>query len=167
MKYSPGISNFLLKISVFPILLFSSISLHWSLRKAFLSLLTILWNSAFNWVSLSFSLLLSLLFFSQLFVRSPQIVILLFCLSFSWGRSWFLFPVQCHEPPSIVHQALHLVKAMVFPVVIFGCESWTHSESKERWSPKNWCFWTVVLKTLKSPLACKKIQSVYPKWDHS
>ena len=32
---------------VFPILLFFSISLHWSLRKAFLSLLAILWNSAF------------------------------------------------------------------------------------------------------------------------
>ena len=31
---------------VFPILLLSSISLHWSLRKAFLSLLAILWNSA-------------------------------------------------------------------------------------------------------------------------
>ena len=35
---------------VFPILLFSSISLHWSQRKAFLSLLAILWNSAFKWV---------------------------------------------------------------------------------------------------------------------
>ena len=33
---------------VFPILLFSSISLHWSLRKAFLSLLAILWNYGFN-----------------------------------------------------------------------------------------------------------------------
>ena len=40
---------------VFPILLFSSISLHWLLRQAFLSLLTILWNSAFQWVYLSFS----------------------------------------------------------------------------------------------------------------
>ena len=40
---------------VFPILLFSSISLHWSLRKAFLSLLAIIWNSAFKWVYLSFS----------------------------------------------------------------------------------------------------------------
>ena len=40
---------------VFPFLLFSSISLHWSLRKAFLSLLGILWNSAFKWVYLSFS----------------------------------------------------------------------------------------------------------------
>ena len=41
-----------------PILLFSSISLHWSLRKAFLSLLAILWNSAFKWEYLSFSALL-------------------------------------------------------------------------------------------------------------
>ena len=40
---------------VFLILLFSSISLHRSLKKAFLSLLTILWNSAFKWVYLSFS----------------------------------------------------------------------------------------------------------------
>ena len=40
---------------VFPILLFSSISLHCSLRKAFFSLLAILWNSAFRWAYLSFS----------------------------------------------------------------------------------------------------------------
>ena len=33
---------------VFPILVLSSISLHWSLRKAFLSLLAVLWNSAFT-----------------------------------------------------------------------------------------------------------------------
>ena len=38
--------------------------LHWSLRKAFLSLLAILWNSAFKWVYLSFS---PLLFASLLF----------------------------------------------------------------------------------------------------
>ena len=46
---------FLKRSLFFPILLFSSISLHWSLRKAFLSLLAILWNSAFKWVYLSFS----------------------------------------------------------------------------------------------------------------
>ena len=45
---------FLKKSLVFPILLFSSISLHWLLRKGFLSLLAILWNSAFKWVYLSF-----------------------------------------------------------------------------------------------------------------
>ena len=45
---------FLNRFLVFPILLFSSISLHWSLRKAFLSLLAIVWNSAFKWVYLFF-----------------------------------------------------------------------------------------------------------------
>ena len=40
---------------VFPILLFSSISLHWSLWKAFLYFLAILWNFAFKWVYLPFS----------------------------------------------------------------------------------------------------------------
>ena len=39
---------------VFPILLFPSISLYCSLKKAFFSLLDILWNSAYRWVYLSF-----------------------------------------------------------------------------------------------------------------
>ena len=34
---------------------------------------------------------------------------------------------------------------------------------KESWVLKNWCFWTVVLKTLESPLDCKEIQSVHVK----
>ena len=55
MKCPLGISNFLEEISSLSTLLFSSISLHWSLRKAFLFLLAILWNSAFKWVYLSFS----------------------------------------------------------------------------------------------------------------
>ena len=55
----PLVSLIFLKRSlVFPILLFSFISLHWSLRKAFLSLFSILWNTAFKWVYLSFSPLL-------------------------------------------------------------------------------------------------------------
>ena len=55
MKF-PLVSLIFLKRSlVFPILLFSSISLPWSLRKAFLSLLAILWNSTFKWLYLSFS----------------------------------------------------------------------------------------------------------------
>ena len=81
---------FLTRSLVFPILLFSSISLHWSLRKAFLSLLAILWNSAFKCIYLSFSHL----FFSQLFVRPPQTAILLFCVPFSWGWSCSLSPVN-------------------------------------------------------------------------
>ena len=60
---------------------------------------------------------------------------------------------------------VHLVKAMVFPVVMYGYKSWT---VKESWVPKNWCFWTAVLeKTLESPLDCKEIQPVHPKGDQS
>ena len=46
---------FLKRSLVFPILLFFCISLHWSLRKAFFSLLAILWNSEFRWICLCFS----------------------------------------------------------------------------------------------------------------
>ena len=61
---------------VFPILLFSSISLHWSLRKAFLSLLAILWNSAMIYIYIfPFLLCLSLLFFSQLFLSQGDQII--------------------------------------------------------------------------------------------
>ena len=41
-------------------------------------------------------------------------------------------------------------------------------DCEEGWSPKNWCFWTVVLeKTLESPLDCKEIQPVHPKGNQS
>ena len=55
MKYSLVSLNFLKKSLVLPILLLSFISLHYSLKNAFLSLLAILWNSALNWIYLSFS----------------------------------------------------------------------------------------------------------------
>ena len=55
---------FLTRSQVFPMLLFFSISLHWSLKKAFLSLIALLWNLAFKSVYLSFS---PLLFASFLF----------------------------------------------------------------------------------------------------
>ena len=58
-----------------------------------------------------------------------------------------------------------LVKVMVFPVVMFGCESWTLKKAEQ---PKNWCFWTVVWeKTLESPLDYKEIQLVHPKGNQS
>ena len=41
-------------------------------------------------------------------------------------------------------------------------------DCEESWAPKNWCFWTVVLKeTLESPLDYKEIQPVQPKGDQS
>ena len=58
---------------------------------------------------------------------------------------------------------VRIVKAMVFPVVMCGFESWTIKKAV-----KNWCFWTVVLeKTLESPLDCKEIQPVHPKGNQS
>ena len=63
----PLISLIFLKRSlIFPILLFPSVSLHWSLRKAFLPLLAILWNSAFRCLYLSFSPLFFTSFHSYL-----------------------------------------------------------------------------------------------------
>ena len=60
---------------------------------------------------------------------------------------------------------IHLVKAMVFPVVMYGCESWT---IKKSWVLKTWCFRTVVLeKILESPLDCKEIQPINPKGNQS
>ena len=53
-----------------------------------------------------------------------------------------------------------LVKAMVFPVVMYGCESWTVKKTEHRR--------TVVLeKTLESPLDCKEIQPVHSEGDQS
>ena len=47
---------------------------------------------------------------------------------------------------------VHIVKAMVFPVVTYGCEG-----CKEGIAPKNWCFWTVVLeKILKVPWTARR-----------
>ena len=87
--------------------MFCTISLHWSLRKAFLPLLANLWNSAFKWVYVSFS---PLPFTSHLFtaISKASSVILAFCISFSWGWSWSLPLVQCHKPPSVV-QALYQI----------------------------------------------------------
>ena len=56
---------------------------------------------------------------------------------------------------------IHIVKAMIFPVVMFRCERWTIKKAE---CQKNWSFWTVVLeKTLESPLDCKEIKPVNPK----
>ena len=57
---------------------------------------------------------------------------------------------------------VHIVNAMVFPVVMYGYEGWT--DCKEGWVPKSWWHQIVVLEnTLESPLDCKVIQPVHPK----
>ena len=52
---------------------------------------------------------------------------------------------------------IHLGKAMVFPVVIYGCESWTIKKSD---TEKLMLLNCVLEKTLESPLGCKDIQPV-------
>ena len=88
---------------------------------------------------------------------------------------------------------VHIVKAIVFPVLMYGCESWTIKRavsewvsevaqscltlcdpmdtmllcpwrtSKEGWAPKNWCFWNVVVEKTLESPLGYKIKSVNPK----
>ena len=59
---------------------------------------------------------------------------------------------------------IRLVKAMVFPAVMYGCESWTVKKA-EHWRIDAFELW--LEKTLESPLDCKEIQPVHSKGDQS
>ena len=56
---------------------------------------------------------------------------------------------------------VHLVMAMVFPVVMYGCESWTIKKAEHQRIDA----FELLDKTLESPLDCKEIQPVHPKGD--
>ena len=60
---------------------------------------------------------------------------------------------------------VRLVKAMVFPVVMYVCESWTVKKAEHRRIDafELWCW----RRLFESPLDCKKIQPVHPKGDKS
>ena len=59
---------------------------------------------------------------------------------------------------------VHLVKAIVFPVVMYGRESWTVKKAEHQRIDvfELWCW-----RRLSSPLDCKEIQPVHPKGDQS
>ena len=59
---------------------------------------------------------------------------------------------------------VHLVKAMVFPVVMCGCESWTikKAERQKIGAFELWCW-----RRLSSSLDCREMQLVHPKGDQS
>ena len=59
---------------------------------------------------------------------------------------------------------VRLVKAMVFPVVMYGCESWTIKKAECR---RIDAFKLVLEKTLESPLESKEIKPVNPKGSQS
>ena len=60
---------------------------------------------------------------------------------------------------------LHLVKAMVFAVAMYRCESWTIKKAEEKRIKvfELWCWRRLV----ESPLECKEIQPVNPKGNQS
>ena len=57
---------------------------------------------------------------------------------------------------------VRLVKAMVFPVVMYGCESWTVKKAERRSIDafELWCW-----RRLERPLDCKEIQPVHSEGD--
>ena len=57
---------------------------------------------------------------------------------------------------------VRLVKAMVFPVVMYGCESWTVKKAECR---RIDAFDVVLEKNLESPVDCKEIQPVHSEGD--
>ena len=59
----------------------------------------------------------------------------------------------------------HLVKVMVFPVLMYGCESWTIKKTEHQRIDA--CELWVLEKTLESPLESKEIKPVNPKGNQS
>ena len=97
------------------------------------------------------------------------------CLPSYWGFSYLGHGVSLHGCSSLdsifksrditLPTKVHLIKAMVFLVVMYGYESWTIKKAEcqrinafELW---------VLEKTLESPLDCKEIQPDHPKGDES
>ena len=71
-----------------------------------------------------------------------------------WATSLFILPTK-----------VCLVKAMLFPIVMYGCESWIIKKAEHR---RIDAITTVVLeKTLENPLGCKEIQPVNLKGNQS
>ena len=59
---------------------------------------------------------------------------------------------------------VHLVRAMIFPVVMDGCENWTMKKAEHQRNDafELWCW-----RTLASPLDCEEIKPVHPKGNQS
>ena len=131
MTCSLGISNFLEEISSLShsvVFLY----LHWSLRKAFLSLLAILWNSAFRWVYLSFFPLPSVSFlFSPICKASSD-------NHFAFLHFFFLrivlIPASCTRSRTSVHSSSDTLSIRSNPLNLFVTKRLSQG-SLECWSP--------------------------------
>ena len=80
--------------------------------------------------------------------------------AYSWKESYDQPRQHTKKLRHYLANKVHLVKAMVFPIVMYGCESWTikKAESRRIDAFELWCW-----RTLESPLDCKGIQPVHPK----
>ena len=112
----PLVSLIFLRSLVFPILLFPSISLHWSLRKAFLSLLAIFWNCAFKWLYLSFS---PLLFASLLFTALCKSSHSHFAFFHFFFLGIVLIPISCTMSWTSVHSSSCTLSIRSNPLNLF------------------------------------------------
>ena len=121
---------FLKRSLVFPILLSSSISLHWSLRKAFLSLLVILWNSPFKWVYLSFS---PLPFASLLFTaRCKASLGSHFAFLHFFFLGMVLIPVSCTMSWTFIYSSSGTFSIRSSPLNLSAIKCWHISGNNER-----------------------------------
>ena len=79
-----------------------------------------------------------------------------------WKKSYDK-PSQCikKQRDITLPTRVHIIKAVVFPVVMYGCESWTIKKAEHQRIDafKLWCW----RETLASPLDCKEIQPIHPK----
>ena len=78
----------------------------------------------------------------------------------SWKKSYDPSRQLIKKQRYYFTKKVHPVKATGFS----GSHVWMWElDYKESWVLKSWCFWTVLEKTLESPLDCKEIQPVHPK----
>jgi len=96
---------FLRQSILFTILLYSSNSCSVHLWR--LSYIPLLFSGSLHSIEYIFPFLLclSLLLYSQLFLRPPQATPFPSHICFSWGLFWWPPPIQCYKPPSIFLQA--------------------------------------------------------------
>ena len=81
-----------------------------------------------------------------------------------WNTSYDQPRQHIKKQSIILPTKVHLVKAMVSSVVVYGCKSWT-TKKAECWRIDAFELW--LEQTLESPLGCKEIQSVHPKGNQS
>ena len=112
-----GVAKNWTRLSNFPILLFSSVSLHWLLKKASLSLLAILWNSAFRCFYLSFSpWLFPSLLFTAICEASPDSH---FAFLYFFSMGMVLIPGSCTMSQTSFHSSSGTLSIRSRPLNLF------------------------------------------------